>query len=491
MENKTIDRMVEERVESLLVKLRAQQEKKTLRIVHQFGVLCYIRLFVESQVREELQPYFPFAGFPMEWPADIGKMEDNQVVWQFRYQNQYCASVVEPGHFMEKIGLTDNGIWIKEISECVDWICDRCDWTEGMPVLFGQVMEELVNQIYEMGNSGLFLLPDTVTGIVTGILPAEGNYKIWNPSCRTGGLLGAIYRHIRMQKKYGQNPKDTEDSWDIKGTEMVSDWYVIAQMQQFFYGQDMYAVHCQDSLELPAEEKFDIIVSNPPVGELPESQQSRFPVTTRKIQLQYLQAMMAHLKENGMTVAIVNEGTLFMYDAEKKVRQRIVEEFNLEGVISLPAGSLLPYTGGKPSVLIFSRKPSGKNAWFFEIRHIGYSLDRHQRNIEENDIPRFWDFWQQVSAKEALWEQQMKAGVKKNQWGNPVPVNWTEEHYWFAAKEVIRGNDYNLTSSRYYPQTLAEEVISESPVDMLLELEQMERESQMKIRELIEMAKRD
>lgn len=508
MEKMTIAEMVKEQVAALLAKLQAEKEKHPLRMAEQFGVLCYIRLFVESQAKTELQSCFPFAGFPMEWPADIRNQEEEQVVWQFRYPAQYCASVVEPGHFMEKISLTDNGHWIREMCACIDWICERCDWTEGMPVLFGQFLEEMIQQIYELGNSGLFLLPDAVTDIVTGVLPAEGSYKVWNPSCRTGGLLGALYRHAAGVNESGKNRKGKETRWEIKGTESVTDWYLIAQMQQFFRGQDMYAVHCQDSLELSPDEKFDLIVSNPPVGELPEAQQGRFPVATRKIQLQYLQAMMEHLQENGMAVAIVNEGTLFMYDAEKKVRQRIVEEFDLQGVISLPAGALLPYTAGKPSILLFLNRPSDQpsghaqmqpssmrtqhdHVWFFEIKHIGYSLDRRQKDTEENDVPRFLEFWNQVSEKEILWERQKEAGIIKNQWGIPVPANWTEEHYWFADKDTIRRNDYNLTSGRYQPQAPTEEKTSESPLAMLLELERLEQESQMKIRELIEMVKRD
>mgnify|MGYP002244392865 CR=1 FL=1 len=46
-----------------------------------------------------------------------------------------------------------------------------------------------------------------------------------------------------------------------------------------------------------------------------------------------------------MVIAVVNEGTLFMYDAEQKVRQYLLNDYQIQGVISLPAGAFLPLYG--------------------------------------------------------------------------------------------------------------------------------------------------
>ena len=60
-----------------------------------------------------------------------------------------------------------------------------------------------------------------------------------------------------------------------------------------------------------------------------------------------MQMLMNHVKKQGMVIAVVNEGTLFMYDAEQKVRQYLLNDYQIQGVISLPAGAFLPYTGSK------------------------------------------------------------------------------------------------------------------------------------------------
>ena len=134
---------------------------------------------------------------------------------------------------------------------------------------------------------------------------------------------------------------------------------------------------------------------DPPVGELPIEDQERYWISTRKAQLQYMQMLMNHVKKQGMVIAVVNEGTLFMYDAEQKVRQYLLNDYQIQGVISLPAGAFLPYTGSKASVLIFTREEEidkEQPVWFYEIQNLGYSLDRRQESTGVDDIPAMLTF---------------------------------------------------------------------------------------------------
>lgn len=66
MEKNTTKTEVREKIQELLKTLKAEQEKKPLRLVEQLGYLMYVRLFIESQKRVSLQESFPFAGFPCE-----------------------------------------------------------------------------------------------------------------------------------------------------------------------------------------------------------------------------------------------------------------------------------------------------------------------------------------------------------------------------------------------------------------------------------------
>lgn len=79
---KEILQTLQERIKQLLENLQIEQEKKPLRLALQTGYLSYVRLFIESQKRAELQQYFPYAGFPMEWTKAEESMELQQRIWQ-------------------------------------------------------------------------------------------------------------------------------------------------------------------------------------------------------------------------------------------------------------------------------------------------------------------------------------------------------------------------------------------------------------------------
>lgn len=272
-------------------------------------------------------------------------MEGQQRIWQLQYQVQYCSSIVEEGHFMEESWTEEKEHWIVELCKLIDWVSDHADWEQGMPHLFGTALEEMLRQIYGLGNSGLFLMPDSITELLIQLAGKEENRMVWNPSCRTGEFLAAAHR--------------THPQWEMKGSENEKEPYLLAQMIHFYHGAGSEKIMRENPLEQAADTRYELIVSNPPVGELDGKDQDRFSITTRKTQLQYLQMVMNHLKKHGQAIMVVNEGTLFKFDAEMKVRQRLLEDFELQGVISLPHGgisSLYRRQGIHPDFLQFPGK---------------------------------------------------------------------------------------------------------------------------------------
>ena len=211
MEKNTTKTEVREKIQELLKTLKAEQEKKPLRLVEQLGYLMYVRLFIESQKRVSLQESFPFAGFPMEWIPGEEEVEDGQRSWQLQYQVQYCSSMVEQGHFMETARLEENSLWMKELCKLIDWTADHCDWEEGMPHLFGALLEEMLRQMYAWGTTGLFLMPENLTEALIRLADGRNIEKVWNPATRTGGFLAASihsgsYTDVKKRKVSGRLP---------------------------------------------------------------------------------------------------------------------------------------------------------------------------------------------------------------------------------------------------------------------------------------------
>lgn len=540
MEYTKIHDNIKQKIQDMLSALQIDQERKSLILAEQFGYLAYVRLFVESQKQKALRPYFPYAGFPMEWTRGEEPMEDQQRVWQLQYQVQYCSSIVEEGHFMEQAWTMENGKWLTELCKLIDWIASQCDWEDHAPEIFGRALEEVLVQIYGLGNSGILRTPDTLVELMirlgeSSAASSKANrdkvedkiekktekkieekleknpgkkLRVWNPACRTGEFVTAMHQ--------------AHPEWEISGNETKGTELVLARMLRFYYGIKESRFTGEDPLETigdpfetagdPKESRgaFDFIITNLPVGELKAELQERFPVVTRKIQLQYLQKMMDTLGQQGRAVAVVNEGTLFKFEAELKVRQRLMEEFKLLGVISLPAGAFQPYTVSKASILIFDRdsaasQPGPQNAdphpektedsgkeekdyiWFYELQNPGYTLDKKRDPAEGSQIPEVYEVWKNLGKMKAEWKIQLAAGEKRNQWDNPVPASWERQHFWFADKETIRRNEYNLTVGRYRPWREEKEEISRSPMELLRQMEELEKETLEQIRELMKM----
>ena len=213
MEKNTTKTEVREKIQELLKTLKAEQEKKPLRLVEQLGYLMYVRLFIESQKRVSLQESFPFAGFPMEWIPGEEEVEDGQRSWQLQYQVQYCSSMVEQGHFMETARLEENSLWMKELCKLIDWTADHCDWEEGMPHLFGALLEEMLRQMYAWGTTGLFLMPENLTEALIRLADGRNIEKVWNPATRTGGFLAAAHRQYPQWQLYGC--EEEKSQWQI------------------------------------------------------------------------------------------------------------------------------------------------------------------------------------------------------------------------------------------------------------------------------------
>lgn len=486
---------MEQEIAKALESLRLAEARRPMDFALQLGYAVYVRLFVEAQRRPGLQQHFPYGGFLMQWTRAEEPMERSQRVWELQYQVRYCASIVEEGHFMEKAVFTDRGDWAEQISRLVDLAADGCGWQEepdwddpsvqdtAIPEDFGWLLEETVRQIVQQGNSGCFLLSRPLMELMADMADIGGEKRVWNPGCRTGGFLKLLF---------AKNP-----ALQLAGSEEEKDFITLARMLRFCFGGGQVQLRAEDPLKETGKEQYDVIFANPPVGEVEQEAADRFPVSTRKIPLQYLQMMMKRLAPGGMALAVVNESVLFRYDAEQKVRKRLAEERKLEGVLSLPAGALLPYTAAKASLLIFSRGNTEKSAvWFYEA----FLPDaEEQKKAAEGTDPRILteceaeailSCWRRRDALYQKWRAGLTADSRLNKWENPVPAGW-EEACWFADPETIRKNDYNLTAGRYKPwQEEAPLPEGESPTRLLLELAAMEKESAAKIQELIEMTKK-
>lgn len=112
---------------------------------------------------------------------------------------------------------------------------------------------------------------------------------------------------------------------------------------------------------------------------------SKFEIQSSRLEELFVSYIMTHMKKRA--AVIVPEG--FLYNSSKSLfslRKEIAEKY-LVGVISLPKGVFLPYTGVKTSILILDKSPKKEDVFYFTICNDGFSLDNYRNPIDGSDIP--------------------------------------------------------------------------------------------------------
>ena len=83
------------------------------------------------------------------------------------------------------------------------------------------------------------------------------------------------------------------------------------------------------------------------------------------------------------------DGVLFgSSKAHKALRQMLVEDHKLDGIVSMPSGVFKPYAGVSTAILLFTKTSSGgtDKVWFYDLQADGFSLD-DKRNPSPTSTP--------------------------------------------------------------------------------------------------------
>ena len=90
------------------------------------------------------------------------------------------------------------------------------------------------------------------------------------------------------------------------------------------------------------------------------------------------------------------DGVLFgSSNAHRGLRKLLVEENQLEAVISMPAGVFKPYAGVSTAILIFTKGGKTERVWFYKMESDGFSLDDKRDKIGDGlgDLPDIRKQW--------------------------------------------------------------------------------------------------
>lgn len=176
-----------------------------------------------------------------------------------------------------------------------------------------------------------------------------------------------------------------------------------------------------------------------------------------------------------MQAVIVPDGVLFgSSNAHQQLRQALLEQNQLEGIVSLPSGVFKPYAGVSTAILIFTKGGQTERVWFYDVQADGFSLDDKRTKIEANDLPDVLAQWQQYRA---LVLSNAEAAAIEQAFGDKTQAAFV------VSAAAIAANKFDLSINRYKEVVYAQEEY-EAPKVILGKLKALEEDI---LRDLVEL----
>jgi len=263
----------------------------------------------------------------------------------------------------------------------------------------GDAFEYLISIMGSQGDAGQFRTPRHIIDFIVEIINPQKNETILDPACGTAGFLISSYKHIlktNTDKKLGDK-LSAEDKKkvgeNVTGYDISPEMIRLSLVNMYLHGFSTPKIDEYDTLssEDKWNEYFDVILANPPFfspkgGIQPHK---RFGVQSTKAEVLFTSYILEHLKPNGRAGIIIPEGIIFQTGkAYKELRKQLIEN-GLVGVISLPAGVFMPYSGVKTSILILDKKLNKERdlIFFAKVNNDGFTLGANRNLTQENDLP--------------------------------------------------------------------------------------------------------
>ncbi len=516
--------------------------------IEQISYLIYLKLLDEEEANRELRARLSAGNGARLFPLQAERYRWSK--WRFKSGNSlrdfvrdevfpYMASLVkdEPqvaGYFRDAVlEITDPNVLKQVIDEL-----DGLEFQKLGPDVKGDVFEYLLTHLGQSALNGQFRTPRQIRAFMVQMTNPDLGDTIYDPACGTAGFLIDAVDHILA--RYSENPEEVPiygEDWlekrgqtleeakaeipnlqtyrkgagdllpdwkrleaSIHGTDVSRQMMRIAVMNLVLHGIRGARVKRANVLsemsgltEDDLHRQYQVILSNPPfAGQIPrESVRADLPTKSKKSELLFLSLMMRSLAPGGRCAVVVPEGLLFgSTRAHRELRKRLLLDFEVLAVVSLPAGVFKPYAGVKTSVLVFRRPKTppedGASAtnriWFYEIRNDGYDPERIQsggrpETPEKNDISGLLAAWADYEASRF----RTPPGVET---GSVLDPGCEAPRCWWAPFETIKDGDFNLAASRYEP-IVADEVPREDPAELIREVLAIEKEIALRLEELL------
>lgn len=493
-------RDLKQKIDTLWLSFHSGGITNPMTVIEQISFLIFSRLLDltesrnEKKARRSGQPFKPIFGPDeqhLRWSsfrtcpgAEMLPLVRDKVFKHFRQVEHY-------GQFMR-----DAQLMIQKqelLVQAVNMVHDLP--LEGGGDHKGDLYEYLLSKLSTAGIAGQFRTPRHIIQSMVRILDPQPMDRVCDPACGTAGFLVESLAHVMQSKTSPEGvipaeagasqiytgdllrPEERANLTNgfLTGFDFDATMLRVSAMNLLLHGVETPRIFYQDTLGSSLADNhpdsrsnaFDVILANPPFkGSLDFARVDPGllkRVKTKKTELLFVQLIIQMLKMGGRAAVIVPDGVLFgSSKAHVALRRTLVEDNQLEAVISLPGGVFRPYAGVSTAILVFAKGGETTDVFYYDVQNDGFSLDDKRNPIEANDLPDL----------EQAWAERTSSMHKDR----------TAKAF-FVPRAEIEANKYDLSITRYKEEVYEEEEY-EAPERIIEQMEALEAEILGNLREL-------
>jgi type I restriction enzyme M protein len=296
---------------------------------------------------------------------------------------------------------------------------------------FGDIYEQILNDLQSAGNAGEYYTPRAVTTFMAERIDPRPGEVLLDPACGTGGFLTSAMRHMR--ERYVKTVVgEREMQGALRAVEKKPLPHMLCVTNMLLHGvEDPSFVRHDNTLARPytsytASDRVDIVLTNPPFGGKEEDGiETNFPkqFQTRETADLFLALIVRLLKPGGRAAVVLPDGSLFGEGVKTRLKEHLLEECNLHTIVRLPNSVFRPYASIGTNLLFFVKGEPTQDIWFYEHRvpegQKAYSMTKPIR-VEHLQSCIDW-------------------------WGGPNREGRVEsEAAWRVRLEEVKASNYNL-----------------------------------------------
>lgn len=318
-----------------------------------------------------------------------------------------------------------DGVYLRQVIDVIDEI-EFDDVKESHA--FGFVYEEILKDLQAAGSSGEFYTPRAVTDFMALMIKPKLGERMADFACGTGGFITSWLGQLSKQVTDTEAQKQFDDS--IYGIEKKPFPYLLCVTNMLLHDIEMPKIYHENSLkhnllDYTEDDKFDVILMNPPYGGHEDKSIQRFfpdDLASSETADLFMSVIMYRLKKNGRAAVVVPDGFLFGLDnAKVAIKKKLLTEFNLHTIIRLPSSVFSPYTSISTNLLFFDNTGSTKETWYYRVdipsdrKHFSKTKPMELKHFDE--CIDWWDDRKEIMLEDSPKAQKFSADYLLNEQG--------------------------------------------------------------------------